>query len=181
MIKSTQLLLVIFTLALTGCAPRVERVEVPYVVDRTVVEVVKVPEPYVVEKVVIEVVTVNQTIEKEIIKEVIKYRDRTDWRYFESLTEFTAWVDDKLVVLFPINGDTKTADCDDYAERLQREAYKDGYFISVQIVETGRIMGKVVSDNEGLHMGNLVMIGNGVYYVEPQPEKFRIIRICDRD
>jgi len=35
--------------------------------------------------------------------------------------------------------------------------------------------------NSYLHMGNLVIIGNDIYYVEPQPDDFKIVWLCNKD
>ena len=52
-------------------------------------------------------------------------------------------------------------DCDDYALELQRRASKDGYLMSVTIIEK----------DDQPHMINLVTIGNDVYYIEPQTDE----------
>ena len=49
-------------------------------------------------------------------------------------------------------------DCDDYAFRLQRQAARSGFLISVTIIE----------EQGELHMINLACIGNDIYYIEPQ-------------
>ena len=142
---------------------RFHETEIPVYVDRV----------EIVEKPIIQVVEVEKIVEVE--KDVIVYRDRTDWRFFESLPEFTTWLEGKLVYLMT------PADCDDYAQRLQVLAYRDSYIISAQLVDKGKINGKIVSDNRKFHDGIRVNIGNKIYYVEPQPDLFRIIKICDRD
>ncbi len=142
---------------------RLREVEKPVYVDRV----------EIVEKPIIRIVEIEKIVEVE--KEVIVYRDRTDWRFFESLPEFTTWLEGKLVYLMP------PADCDDYAQRLQVLAYRDSYIISAQLVDKGKINGKIVSDNKKFHDGIRVNIGNKIYYVEPQPDLFRIIKISDRD
>lgn len=119
------------------------------------------------------IVEVEKMVEVE--KEVIVYRDRTDFRFFETLPEFTAWLEGKLHYKF------SPADCDDYAQSLQIAAYRKGYIISAQLVDNGNINGKIVSDNKEFHDGIRVNIGNEIYYVEPNPDGFRIIKICNRD
>jgi len=119
------------------------------------------------------IVEIDKIVEVE--KEVIVYRDRTDFKFFETLPEFTTWLDGKLVYLLP------PADCDDYARHLQVEAYREGYIISAQLVDNGNINGTIVSDKKEFHDGIRVNIGNEIYYVEPQLDAFRIIKICNLD
>ena len=52
-------------------------------------------------------------------------------------------------------------DCDDYAFRLQRQAARSGFLMSVTIIEE---QGKQ-------HMINLACIGNDIYYIEPQTDE----------
>lgn len=52
-------------------------------------------------------------------------------------------------------------DCDDFALTLQRRANRDGYQMSVTIT---RKQGQ-------LHMINLAVIGNDIYYIEPQTDE----------
>jgi hypothetical protein len=101
------------------------------------------------------------------------------WREFESLDVLTKWATANLVTLLSV-GD-KVADCDDYATRLQLKAFKDGYIMSVQLINDGLLNGRQVSSFPGAHMGNLAMVGNDIYFVEPQPQHFDIVYVCHRD
>ena len=147
---------------------RTEIIEIPVVntINNTVEKIVEVPVDKIVEVPVEKIVTE--------IKEVPVY---LPCREFESLTEFTAWADDKLAVLWPVEEN----DCDDYAERFQVLAASDGYLLSCQLVENGRIFGVVVSNSHEPHMGNLAIIKNAIYFIESEPTHYRIIRICVRD
>ncbi len=102
-----------------------------------------------------------------------------NWREFDSSAVLMAWAEEHLTTLWIVGN--QAADCDDYASRLQLEAFKDGYILSVQLVENGRLSGKNVSNFLELHMGNLAMIGNTIYFIEPQPKYFRVVYVCDRD
>uniref|UniRef100_A0A6M3IQL7 Uncharacterized protein n=1 Tax=viral metagenome TaxID=1070528 RepID=A0A6M3IQL7_9ZZZZ len=132
-----------------------------------------------------EIITVTNTVNNTIVKEVEVEKVRivnNEWREFESLAEFTAWAEPKLVYLFPTGGDPDTADCDDYAERIQLLAYQDGYLLSAQPVDAdGKVFGIKVSDEQGSHDLNRVNIGNDIYIFEPQPDKVRIIKVGERD
>lgn len=120
----------------------------------------------------------EQTTVKEVEVETPVYLNN-QWREFESVGDLTEWVKEHLGYIWTV-GD-QVADCDDYASRLQLEAYKDGYLISVQLIQNGMLYGKNVSNYLELHMGNLAMIGNEIYFVEPQPDYFRIVFVCNRD
>jgi hypothetical protein len=129
-----------------------------------------------------EVIYVPQYHEQTMVKEVEVAKPvyvNNEWREFESSARLMEWVDEHLAYLW-IVGD-EIADCDDYAARLQREAFKDGYLLSLQIISGGVLNGKNVSNYTELHMGNLAMIGNDIYFIEPQPEYFRIVFVCHRD
>jgi hypothetical protein len=134
--------------------------------------------PPQIETIVREVEVVKE-IPVEVEVEKIVYRQHTGWREFENLAEFSDWVKDKLERLWVV-GD-KLADCDDFAIRLQREGYKDGYLISSQLVWNGKLFDKNVSNFKKPHMGNLIIIGNRIYFVEPQPDYFRIVFVANRD
>jgi len=120
----------------------------------------------------------EQITVEEVEVEVPVYVNN-QWREFESPAILMSWVKEHLAYLW-IVGD-QVADCDDYALRLQLEAYKDGYFLSVQLIQDGMLNGKNVSNYLQLHMGNLVMIGNEIYFIEPQPNYFRVVFVCNRD
>jgi len=148
---------------------------------RTKPEIIEVP--CFVEVPEYEVVETQVVVEKEVVVEkpvevVVEKMVYTHfYREYETLAEFTAWVEDNLVVLLP----ERTFDCDDYAENLQIEAYRDGYLLSCQVVDGGKLFGVTVSSDKRPHMGNLVMIDNDIFFVEPQPGIFRIVKIGYRD
>jgi hypothetical protein len=78
-------------------------------------------------------------------------------REFESVDELKAWLaqDDTDSTLYIFgSGCVSTYDCDDYATALVYNALCDGYLVSTQI-----------DDN---HMLNSTIIGNNIYYIEPQ-------------
>lgn len=129
-----------------------------------------------------EVIFVPEYHEQTMVKEVEVSKPvyvNNEWREFESSARLMEWTEEHLAYIW-IVGD-KVADCDDYAARLQREAFKDGYLLSLQIINGGLLNDKNVSNYTALHMGNLAMIGNDIYFIEPQPEYFRIVFVCHRD
>lgn len=153
----------------------------PQVVTQTeyIDHIVTVPSEKVIEKPVYvdRVVEVEKIVEEVVEVVVIKHRD-ISVRQWEDLEQFKEWVQANLVSLTPM-GNYKL-DCDDYAMRLQEKALAQGYPLSCHLVVNGHILGKKVSDGY-LHMGNLVIIGNDIYYVEPQPDDFKIVWLCNKD
>lgn len=143
------------------------------------------PETVIIEKLV------NQVIEKEVEKKVKEYVTPAPLREFSSAEELRDWCEKHMAVLLVPDArgviDLRTptpnikADCDDYAERLQRMAIADGYLMSEQLVYDGKLFGVPVTPEKGYHTGNMTIIGNDVYFIEPQPSIFRIIKVCERD
>jgi hypothetical protein len=120
----------------------------------------------------------EQTIVKEVEIPKTVYVNN-EWREFESPAALMSWADENLTNLWIVGNEL--ADCDDYASRLQLEAFKDGYLLSVQLITDGLLYSKNVSNFLEPHMGNLAMIGNDIYFIEPQPEYFRVVYVCNRD
>lgn len=121
-----------------------------YPQERVVVKEIQVP--HAVHK-----ITIIKTI--EVIKEVPRIP-----REFSSLEELEAWLKDNRsrflatsnagIVSLVSHEATDRDDCDDQSLRLQKKAIHDGYLMSVQLVEGTS------------HMGNLVIIGEKIYYIE---------------
>jgi len=92
-------------------------------------------------------------------------------REFTSLEELKSWLaeDDTDECVHLVVGEDGVSrldveyDCDDYALRLQRQAARSGFLMSVTIIEE---QGKP-------HMINLACIGNDIYYIEPQTDEVR--------
>jgi len=85
---------------------------------------------------------------------------RSNPREFVSLAELNAWLaeDDSDTTLYIFGaGCISKYDCDDYAAALVYNALYDGYSVSTQIV--------------GNHMLNSTIIGNNIYYIEPQTDE----------
>jgi hypothetical protein len=81
-------------------------------------------------------------------------------REFESLDELKAWLaeDDSNTTLYIFgSGCIANYDCDDFAAALVYNALCDGYAVSLQI--------------EGNHMLNSTVIGNEIYFIEPQTDE----------
>lgn len=119
---------------------------------------------------------------KEVVKKEIEYRDVVrevvkevtvekliEQREFSSEEELKKWLaedDTETIVYFFVRADgtevsSDEYDCDDYALELQQRASRNGYLMSVTIIEK----------NDLPHMINLATIGNDVYYIEPQTDE----------
>jgi len=89
-------------------------------------------------------------------------------REFQSLDELKSWLaEDNTNAIHLISGEyawegtwvDPDYDCDDYATTLMRNALEDGYLVSTQI--------SVFTQ----HMLNSTIIGNRIYFIEPQTDE----------
>lgn len=147
-----------------------------------VIEYVQLPPEIVVETIYIDK-PVERIVERIIIEEkeveVIVYQNIRA-RNWESVEQFEQWYEDQhftLLMTTPIY----TVDCDDYSEWVQRKAVQQGYSVSEAIAKNRLYAGVWVTKINGLHAGNLVLIGNDYYWVEPQPDMFNIKQLFERD
>ena len=127
------------------------------------------PEPKIVEivkevEVIREVWGTKYVEVPQIIERTINI---TEFREFENDAVLDAWCQEHLVL-------NPNWNCVDYAMNLQTEALKDGYIMSIALVRDGQLYGVNVTNLAGGHMGNLVMIKNEIYYVEPQISGYHI-------
>lgn len=146
------------------------------------IEYVQLPPEIVVETIYIDKL-VDRIVEKVIVEEkeveVITYQNIYA-RNWESVEQFEQWYEDQhftLLMTTPIY----TVDCDDYSEWVQRRALQQGYPVSEAIAKNRLYAGVWVTKINGLHAGNLVLIGNDYYWVEPQPDMFNIKQLFERD
>jgi len=94
-------------------------------------------------------------------------------RYFSDLEEMRLWLAtagaEVTSVYFQPSG--SEVDCDDYALDLQRKALADGYILSFQVIrgsEYNAFFKSKLPSAQTLHAINSAIIGNNVYYIEPQ-------------
>ena len=96
----------------------------------------------------------------EAEKSVAYWWERAHPKEFKSVDELKAWLaQDATNNTLHIFGDgcISNYDCDDYAVALVRNALLDGYLVSLQIEDT--------------HVTNSTIIGNEIYYIEPQTDE----------
>jgi hypothetical protein len=86
--------------------------------------------------------------------------ERAHPKEFASLDELKAWLaqddTDSSFYIFG-SGCLGNYDCDDYATALVYNALADGYLVSTQV--------------EGTHMLDCTIIGNNIYFIEPQTDQ----------
>ena len=104
----------------------------------------------------------------ELLKNLLSYllKIKTvytgELRDFETLDKLTNWCKNRW--WFAIDSGK---DCDDIAIELRNRATQDGYFLSLALVENGRIYYNQVLPY-GDHMGNLAMV------LKPEPSAYYI-------
>jgi len=117
-----------------------------------------------------------QYVEKPVT--VVEYIERTqkapvELRNFNDTGELKQWlvaVDMNITTTY-FQPPGVTIDCDDYALDMQRKALTDGYIMSFEVIsrsEYNAVFNTSLPTNQSLHAINLVIIGNGAYYIEPQ-------------
>jgi len=124
---------------------------------------------------------VEEVIVSEGVTVVVMKETPVQFRYFDSereLAEFLEQDDTDSVIRFVSEADF-SYDCDDYARALRRRALEQGFLMSLQLVTDGEIFGVKVSDFARPHMGNLTMIGNDIYYIEPSTDEFCLVTAID--
>lgn len=109
-------------------------------------------------------------VEVEVPIEAIKYRNIFP-REFESVEQFEEWYWEQISAI------KLNYKCVDYAKWLQRTALTQGYSVSQALVWWGRYYSVKVSDDVRCHAGNLALIADTYYYVEPHPKWFKVIKI----
>ena len=108
-------------------------------------------------------------VEIEIVKEV-----PIELKYFASTDELEAFLAESDVdhTLYGRDGvlDFLNYDCEDYAIALRNDANSKGYYMNIQIVrnykrpDTGEYL--------PFHALNSIIIGNEIYYIEPQTDGY---------
>ena len=156
-------------------------------VDRIVEKTVYTPIERVIETIVYEPVEkiVYEQVEKPVVKEVEVSRPLL---HFENINNFEQWLSNvNLIaigfnVIDPSNNDVTEFDCDDYARRLQDKALEDGYIISFEVIrfsEYNSLFKEKKLPFGAIHAINSAIIGNDVYYIEPQTKEIVFVANID--
>ncbi len=135
-----------------------------------------------------------QTIQRQtqLVVDLRKTLAKEQFRNFESEQELRSWVTNWMLTKMPIVIEAFGAslelrgqkyseymDCDDFAEAMQRDAFREGYIMDkVLIGKDGMIYEVKVTDLVN-HAGNMAMTDNTYWYIEPQLGQ--IVRITSRD
>lgn len=106
----------------------------------------------------------------ELVKKV-----PVELRNFSDLEELEQWLEDKNnVTTVHFQSPDTIVDCDDYALELQYKALADGYIMSFEVIGEGEyntLFKTPLPPSQCLHAINLAIIGNSVYYIEPQTDE----------
>ncbi len=93
-------------------------------------------------------------------------------RNFSDLGELKQWLEDEMnVTAIRFQLSNTEVDCDDYSLEMQNRALADGYIISFELIgrsEYNALFSTKLPPSQSLHAINLAIIGNDVYYIEPQ-------------
>ena len=109
-------------------------------------------------------------VEKEYI-DVVRHVP-VEFRPFSDREELDQWLEERsqsASIRFQLH--ETVVDCDDFAIELQNEALDDGFIISFEIIsgdEYNELFCIPLPEDQSLHAINLSIIGNDVYYIEPQ-------------
>ena len=128
---------------------------------------------------------VYKPAEEPVIKEIEVQRSLLQ---FESLAELKQWlsnvklIDIHFTVVNEIGNSVQKFDCDDYARRLQDWALQEGYIISFEVIrhtEYNSLFTQKRLPVGDIHAINSVIIGNSVYYIEPQTQEIIFVANLD--
>jgi len=124
-----------------------------------------------------------QTVEKPVIQyvdkpiPVVEYSERVErvpveLRNFNDLDELKQWLENKMnITTIRLQSPANEVDCDDYAREMQNTALADGYIVSFEVMgrsEYNALFKNKLQHSQTLHAINLAIIGNDIYYIEPQ-------------
>ena len=145
-------------------------------IDRHIQTTVYVPEPYPIE------VPVPYEIEVPV------YIDRVvetpaEYKPWKSVNEFIEWYGAQNFL--PLVNPPPRSDCDDYADRVQVAAVRDGRAVSQVLLNTPFYYGVKVRDSIVGHDACMILVhgktGDKFYYVDPSPRYFKVVFIVNRD
>ena len=156
-------------------------------VDRIIEKAVYTPIEKVIETVVYEPVEkiVYKQVENPVVKEVEVPRPLL---HFENTNDLKQWLSNVNLIEIGFNvvdqnnNNITKFDCDDYARSLQDKALQDGYIISFEVIrsaEYNSLFREKKIPVGAIHGINSAIIGNEVYYIEPQTKEIVFVANID--
>ena len=111
--------------------------------------------------------TVVETEYVDVVQNITK-----ELRNFLTIDELQTWMGSKDIrAIIHFQQSDTVIDCDDFAFEMQQKALKDGYIVSFEIISVNEYNGLFTTqlpETASLHAINLAIIGNNVFYIEPQ-------------
>ena len=173
--KVSNVLLILASVALIFCAggyigqvifkPQV--IIEPEIRTKFIDRVIPIPVEKVVEK------EIYIPVEKVVVQNIETYKPL---RHFQDLDELERWLGQEVLFVGIDVVDERTGkfikrwECVDYAIRLQEKALEDGYIMSFEVIhhsEHNSLFKQKIPYGSS-HAINSVIIGNEIYYIEPQ-------------
>jgi len=156
-------------------------------VDRIIEKAVYIPIEKVIEAIVYEPVEkiVYTPVKEPVVKEVEVSRPLL---HFENISNLKQWLSNVnlieigFIVIDQNNNNISKLDCDDYARSLQDKALQDGYIISFEVIlsaEYNSLFKEKRIPAGAIHAINSAIIGNEVYYIEPQTKEIVFVANID--
>ena len=90
-------------------------------------------------------------------------------REFPSVTALQIWLEEDNLDAYTYM--EHNFDCDDFAFELQRRAFSDGYYISIQVLEG--------AEYGGYHITNVTKIGNTIYSIDAETDEVKAMCYID--
>jgi len=173
--KVSNVLLILASVALIFCAgvyigqvtfkPQV--IIEPKIQTKFIDRVIHIPVEKVVEK------EIYIPVEKVVVQDIETYKPL---RHFQDLDELEGWLGQEVLFVGIDVVDERTGkfikrwECVDYAIRLQEKALKEGYIMSFEVIHHSEYnsLFKQKIPYGSSHAINSLIIGNEIYYIEPQ-------------
>jgi len=136
-------------------------------VDKPTVEVVET----VVEKKVVEEVPVVEYVE-------VENESSKELNQFESIEQLAAWLDEDQTDTLPYVKDV--FECENFAQSLINHGLEDDYYISFQVLKN-YTRPDTKEFIKGPHAINSVIIGNYIYFIDPQTDDFWAAYVLEQE
>lgn len=115
---------------------------------------------------------IMQYIDRPVVEYVESVKGLVELGNFNDLDELKQWLGNRMnVTTIRLQSTADEVDCDDYAREMQSAALVDGHIVSFQIIgrsEYNALFKNKLQHGQSFHAINLAIIGNDIYYIEPQ-------------